>query len=162
VCALTGVNVPEPLNCDGEDRSSCLKGTDSPRTRPLFWEWRFRVAGHPWNRSPMLAVRDGDWKLLLNPDRSRVELYDMASDPGESDNKADTRADVVERLAQAALAWQKTLPTGPIEPAAGLNAYPKVGPRPIANPNAQTKKKANDRSKTATRSTTTTKKGPRP
>jgi hypothetical protein len=53
-----------------------------------MWEWRFRIFNHPWNRSPMLAIRDGQWKLLMNPDRTRVELYDAERDPGEALNVA--------------------------------------------------------------------------
>lgn len=46
----------------------------------------------------MLAMRDGNWKLLLNPDRSRVD-YDLARDPGGViDSVASDHADVVARL----------------------------------------------------------------
>jgi N-acetylgalactosamine-6-sulfatase len=164
ICALTDVNVPASYEGDGEDRSRCLTGEPAARTRLLFWEWRFNVAGHPWNRSPILAVRDGDWKLLLNPDRSRVELYDMAADPGESDNRADTHGEVVERMATAALEWQKTLPAGPIEPSAGSNAYPKPNAIPAARPDAGAarKKQAEARPKSAPATTTKTKGEPRP
>jgi len=86
--------------------------------------WRFAVFGHPWNRSPILAIRDGPWKLLLNPDRSRVELYDIPADPSEQNNVASQHARIVERLTTKALAWQKTLPPGTIESAAGKNDYP--------------------------------------
>jgi hypothetical protein len=72
----------------------------------------------------MLAVREGDWKLLCNPDGSRVELYDVRRDPGEADNLRAEHPDVADRLMKSAFAWQKTLPAGPVEPAAGQNAYP--------------------------------------
>jgi arylsulfatase A-like enzyme len=98
-------------------------GESRPRRTPLLWEWRFRIMGEPFHRSPMLAIRDGDWKLLLNPDRSRVELYDIPRDPTQLDNVAEHHADVVERLAAQVLAWQKTLPEGPVEPSAGKAEY---------------------------------------
>jgi hypothetical protein len=60
----------------------------------------------------------------LNPDRSRVELYDIPSDSSEQNNLARQHPEIVERLAQQAIAWQKTLPAGPVEPAAGKNDYP--------------------------------------
>ncbi len=72
----------------------------------------------------MLAIRDGKWKLLMNPDHSRIELYDIPTDPTELDNVADQHPDVVNELSTKVLEWQKTLPPGPIEKVAGSNAYP--------------------------------------
>lgn len=124
LCRLAGVQVPEAHRLDGEDRSAVLLGEPARRTKPLFWEWRFNIAGHVLNKSPMLAVREGDWKLLMNPDRSRVELYNIPSDPSELNNRAAEHPEVVERLGAAVLAWKKTLPEGPVEPQAGRNDYP--------------------------------------
>jgi len=124
ICGLAGVPVPSELKPDGENGGDILLGRSRPRTRPIMWEWRYRVIGHVLNQSPMLSVRDGRWKLLLNPDRSRVELYDIPADPSEMTNLAAANPDVVARLAQQVLAWQKTLPPGPIEPGAGTNGYP--------------------------------------
>lgn len=89
-----------------------------------MWEFRFEMVGHPLNRSPMLAIRDGDWKLLMNPDRSRLELYDIPNDPMELNNIADAHPDIVDRLADAALTWQQTLAVGPVSDEAGANRYP--------------------------------------
>jgi arylsulfatase A-like enzyme len=88
-CTLAGIELPGDLPLDGEDMSGALRGRPSPRTIPLMWEWRFHVYGHPLNRSPMLAIRRDNWKLLLNPDRDRVELYDIPNDPMELNNQAD-------------------------------------------------------------------------
>lgn len=117
-----------PSGYGGENLSSTLLGHQSARrTKPMFWEWREEVVNHPWNRSPILAVRDGDWKLLLNPDRSRVELYDVVKDPGESDNLSRDYPEVAERLAKLALAWHSILPPGRVDPRAGRNDYPWPG-----------------------------------
>ncbi len=121
---IAGLPQDDALGLDGEDVSDILFGASRPRRKPLFWEWRFAIAGYNINRSPMLAIREGDWKLLLNPDFSRVELYDIPRDPMELNNLADRRPEIVKDLAAKALAWQKTLPLGPIEPTAGKNDYP--------------------------------------
>ncbi len=71
----------------------------------------------------MLAMRSGPWKLLLNPDGSRVELYDVVADPSETDNLADQRTKLVQLLSAEALAWQATLPPGPVHNGAGGNSY---------------------------------------
>ena len=117
----------------GEDLAAIFsKNQILQRKKPMFWEWREEVVNHPWNRSPMLAIRDGDWKLLLNPDRSRVELYNVVEDPGESLNLARENPEIVDRLSAAALAWQATLPPGRVDPRAGKNTYPWPGrPAPV-------------------------------
>jgi N-acetylgalactosamine-6-sulfatase len=127
VCSLAGVKLPAGIQLDGEDTSDIWLGTPRARRRPLFWEWRFRIAGHVWNVSPQLAIRDGDWKLLMNPDRSRLELYDLPRDPMQQNNLAEKHPERVERLAAQLLAWRQTLPHGPVDPGAGQNAYPWPG-----------------------------------
>jgi N-acetylgalactosamine-6-sulfatase len=127
LCELAGATVPAEVKATqrGQSVAAAFRGDKTfTRTAPLFWEWRFRVFNHPWNRSPMLAIRDAQWKLLFNPDRSRVELYDILADPAEQNNLAGQHAGIVARLSAQALAWQQTLPPGPIEPAAGQNNYP--------------------------------------
>lgn len=126
ICSFAGIELPEDYRGDGEDRSGAIRANDkpAPRTKPLYWEWRFNIAGHVLNKSPVLAVRDGKWKLLFNPDRSRVELYDIPADPSELHNLAEKHPDIVERLAKYSLEWQATLPKGPFDAAAGKNDYP--------------------------------------
>ncbi|UCG48551.1 MAG: sulfatase-like hydrolase/transferase [Phycisphaerales bacterium] len=124
VCSLAGVKLPADVEPDGEDMSAALLGKPKPRSRPLMWEWRFRIFGEMTNKCPMLAIRERNWKLLMNPDRSRVELYDIVKDPTEVDNVAERHPDLVRELSEELLGWQKTLPGGPVEPAAGSNAYP--------------------------------------
>jgi N-acetylgalactosamine-6-sulfatase len=60
----------------------------------------------------------------MNPDNSRVELYDIPRDPTQIANIADKHPDIVARLSERVLAWNKTLPTGPTDPGAGQARYP--------------------------------------
>jgi N-acetylgalactosamine-6-sulfatase len=129
LCRLAGVNVPADHKLDGEDMSDVLAGGSRPRSTLLFWEWRFRIAGEPFHQSPILAVREADWKLLMNPDRSRVELYDIPRDPTQLLNVADKHPEIVSRLSERVLAWQKELPSGPRDPTAGRNDYSIPGTR---------------------------------
>lgn len=102
--ALAGVPAPEGL--DGRDVLPMLVGEPDPTSerpaRRLFWEY----AGQ-------LAVRDGDWKLVLEgqldfdrPAADRVHLADLATDPGERTNLRDRHPDIVTALTAAARAWQ--------------------------------------------------------
>ena len=78
VCRLAGVTVDAgKIKPDGEDVSDLLFGKPRPRRTPILWEWLFEVAGERAYFAPRLAIREGPWKLLINPDRSRIELYDI-------------------------------------------------------------------------------------
>ncbi len=123
VARLCGVQPPAEFVADGEDVSDILLGGERARVKPLYWEWRTDINGHVLNHSPMLAVREGNWKLLLNPDHSRVELYDIPRDSSEVRNVAESRADIVELLARQAIEWQATLPPGKVSPNAGNIIY---------------------------------------
>ncbi|MHB1034968.1 MAG: sulfatase family protein [Pirellulales bacterium] len=115
LCAVADAKPPE--GTDGEDLSAALLGQATARTRPLFWEYgrNDKSFGYPAgrNRSPNVAIRDGKWKLLINADGSGAELYDLAADAKESKNLATEEPALVKRLADAALAWRRSLPTLP-------------------------------------------------
>ncbi len=124
VAALTNTALPGSLKIDGEDRSPVLLRGPGPRSKPLFWEWRLGIFGDVMHQSPRLATRAGNWKLLMNPDRSRVELYDIPSDPTELHDQSAAHPEVVAQLSARLLAWQKTLPQGAVDQHAGKNDYP--------------------------------------
>jgi len=109
VCKLAGVNVPKAVQPDGEDVSDIWLGKSRPRRKPLHWEWLFRVWGDEYT-PPMLAMRDGNWKLFVNHDGSHAELYEITKDVSEEHNLAAEHSDVVKALTAKALAWQKSLP----------------------------------------------------
>lgn len=122
VCSLAGV--PATTGMNGQDVSAALRGNVVRRSKPLLWEWRFRMnTAHVMHKSPRLAIRDGDWKLLMNPDQSRLELYDIPKDPGELNNFAERQTGVVRNLRAKLLAWHAALPQGPVHPEAGANSY---------------------------------------
>ncbi len=122
ICKLAGISIDES-RVDGQDMSDCLIGKAKNRTKPLMWEWRYRIFGHVMHKSPMLAIRDDQWKLLMNPDRSRVELYDIPADPREMNNLADDYPNVVRRLSKKVLAWQQTLPKTPLHEECGESEW---------------------------------------
>jgi arylsulfatase A-like enzyme len=112
-CALAGVKPPAG-DLDGEDMSAAFLGKEVTRKKPLFWEYgrdaSYLRPGREHDQSPNLAVRDGDWKLLMNFDGSRVELYDLGKSSKEEENVADKHPEVVRRLKRELLAWRRSLP----------------------------------------------------
>ena len=120
---LCGFSNDDKLKLDGEDMSSSWLASPKKRTKPLFWEWRFGIVGRPLDKSPMLAMRQDKWKLLMNPDRSRVELYDLINDPTELDNRALDEPQLVKEMSATLLSWKSHLPKGPVDKNAGTNMY---------------------------------------
>ena len=55
-------------------------------------------------------MRNGDWKLLVNADGTRAEMYDLATDRTERTNLIAEKPDIASRLIEVALAWRKSLP----------------------------------------------------
>ena len=125
VAALAGIELPADYTSDGQDVSTSLGGDAMEREKPLFWEWRFGFCSgtYPLHISPALAMRDGQWKFLMNHDGSRKELYDLSISTMEVDNLADRNPDLVEKFSTQLMQWQRSLPTGPIYPRAGDNSY---------------------------------------
>jgi len=111
IAALAGVAVPASLAADGEDLSAVWLGKPAAPRKPLHWEWLFTVQGpQDGYAPPLLAIRDGTWKLFVAHDGSGAQLYDIPADPGESHDVAADHPDVVKSLTAKALAWVKTLP----------------------------------------------------
>lgn len=124
---LAGADVPGTLSLDGEDMHDVWLGSNRQRQRACYWEWRYRLFGHVYNHPPRLAVRDGDLKLLMNPDESRIELYNVRKDPGERDNIAHENPERVQALKEKLLKWNAELPTSPVETTAGKADWPWPG-----------------------------------
>ena len=124
VCNIVGSKLPSDLSPDGEDMTNALLGKAQKRSKPLMWARHYPSGRSFINRSPMLAIRDGKWKFHMNPDRSRLELYDILADPTEVDNLADQNPDVVKKLSEKLLKWRETVTKGKTIPGAGSNAYP--------------------------------------
>lgn len=116
-------HVPPPAaDFDGEDLSAVFKGEKRPRQKPLLWEYGRKPGdagkvkgGFPYPKetgakSPNLAIREGDWKLLINADGTGAELYDLAQDPNETANRAASEPVLVERLKKTVLEWRASVP----------------------------------------------------
>ena len=88
---LAGVPYAGPT--DGISLVPTLLGRGQRRRHEfLYWEV-------PVKSAVVQAVRSGDWKLHKFPGKKPVELYDLATDRGETTNVAAAHPDVVARLA---------------------------------------------------------------
>jgi arylsulfatase A-like enzyme len=115
-CAAAGMKLPADYPGAGENMLPVLEGKAAPRTKPLFWLWR-ETKDTPdfWGN---LAVRDGNWKMVMTFDQHHLELHDLGSDRPETNNVAAQHSELVARLSKMALDWYATLPlTTQVNPA---------------------------------------------
>ncbi len=144
ICKLAGVSLPANLQPDGEDVSDIWLGKPRPRAKPLHWEWLFNVQGEDYT-PPMLAVRDGDWKLFVNHDGRGAQLYDVVKDIGEANDVAAAKPEITTALAAKALAWAKSLPASPARDDAMATGKPQDNGRAKKTPTAPAPKRGSDR-----------------
>jgi arylsulfatase A-like enzyme len=68
-----------------------------------------RLAGRDlfWSYNDQQVLRRGDWKLLVSPEKT--QLFHLADDPGETQDRAATYPERVAEMQQALEAWQASL-----------------------------------------------------
>lgn len=113
-CAIGQAKIPAGMEFDGQDVSKAFTGKAVLRQKPIFWEYGRNEESFAYpqgrDRSPNLAVREGNWKLLINAQGERPELYELNKDIAEENNLAEKESAVTKRLSAAALDWRKALP----------------------------------------------------
>lgn len=113
VLALANIPTPADVKFDGLDLSQQMVGkSTAPRGAPVMWVRPSDRPG-PQNSLPDLAIRDGNWKLLVDRDGSNVELFDVIQDPDETMNLAEKHPDVVAKLRAKVIAWDKSVNDNP-------------------------------------------------
>lgn len=106
-CTLAGAKMPAGYESDGEDVSSALQGDSFTRSKRQFW--------HYPARSPGLAMRDGNWKLLMDLDGKNLELHNLQSDSAEENNLSQKKPELAASMKQQLLQWLDEMPTDPLE-----------------------------------------------
>jgi arylsulfatase A-like enzyme len=88
---------------DGVSLMPVLRGGTLPE-RPLFWHYP-----HYGNQggAPSAAIRKGDWKLIEWFEDKRVELFQLADDPGEETDLYRQQPRRADALRAELRAWQE-------------------------------------------------------
>jgi arylsulfatase A-like enzyme len=91
---ITGAKTPD--NIDGISFLPTLLGKADEQDKHDYLYWEFH------ERDGRKALRKGDWKLInynvFDPAKTTVELYNIATDPGEENNVAEAHPEIVEEL----------------------------------------------------------------
>ncbi len=102
---IAGVEAPVDVQFDGLDMSNIFLGkSDQDREEPVMWVRPPDVTGpdHEW---PDLAIREGKWKLLVNIDGGKSELYNLEKNPGETINLAEEKNQITSELKKRVIEW---------------------------------------------------------
>jgi arylsulfatase A len=103
---IAGVEPAADAAIDGESLVPLLRGTGKPRRDALFWHYP-----HYSNQGgkPGGAVRAGNLKLIEWYEDHRIELYDLAADPGEHRDLAPDRPAEAARLREMLARWRESV-----------------------------------------------------
>lgn len=103
--AMAGIAAPPLAGTDGQNLVPLLQTGTAPARDTFYWH---NPAPRPASTGDWFssAIRVGDLKLLDFPGEKKVELYDLANDPGESKNLAESRSDDRDRLLAKLNAWR--------------------------------------------------------
>lgn len=105
--ALAGATLPTSYHSDGISLVPLLRGGDMPKRECFYWELHERGGFTQ-------AVRFGDWKAVRPAANAPLELYDLATDLGESRDLATANPDAVARAEALMRAARSDDPTWPI------------------------------------------------
>ena len=124
LCGLLNLEVPQDRMIDGSDLSPLLTGKADhfKRHQPMFW--------HLQKSRPIVAMRDGDFSLVANPDYEistsnmfherwipRVkdggykdfQLFNLSEDPGQTQNIASDNPELLKELKAKLLQINKSV-----------------------------------------------------
>ena len=100
----TQIPLKEGQIVDGESLMPLLTETGTLKREAIYWHYPHY---HPGSARPYSGIREGDWKLLQFYEDNHVELYNLALDAGEDDNRAPFDSVRALQLRDKLNAWLK-------------------------------------------------------
>lgn len=113
LCSIAGIHTEKGYEGDGADMSKALLCREETlRKKDLMWDFGrneyFKYPNESFNKSPHLAIRSGKWKLLVNSDKTEMQLYDIENDKYEKNNLVSSHKYIAETLADKVITWYNT------------------------------------------------------
>jgi arylsulfatase A-like enzyme len=99
---IAGAKPPANYPLDGVSLAELLTtgGKTGLNRDALFWHFPGYLGAGPgaWRTTPVGAIRSGDWKLLEFFEDHRLELYNLRTDPGQTNNRAQASSEKAKEL----------------------------------------------------------------
>ena len=108
---LADVAAPD-VSFDGESMKPTLLGkSQASRQQPIFFRRPpDRDSFYGITDCPDLAMRDGKWKLLCEYDGSDAMLFNLADDPGETQNLSAQEPEIAKTMIAEVVRWHESMP----------------------------------------------------
>jgi len=143
---LAGATLPTSQPVDGVSIVDLLKertGGAATMERSIFWHYPLylQTSGLPvepvfgtknmvWRGIPASSMVKGDWKLIHAFEDDSLRLFDLKSDIGETNNLAQSRPELAQKLFAELKAWQKDVKALiPTERYAGFDPEAQTAPK---------------------------------
>lgn len=109
---IAGISSPADVKFDGEDFSDIMLGNkkDQARKSPIFWRRPPDRPGPQHSPWPDFALKDGQWKFMMQYDGTNPQLYDLSKDVAETENLAEKYPEKVAEYMKAIESWSEPLP----------------------------------------------------
>lgn len=109
--SIAGGTVENNYDLDGVDMSEVFAGkTSAKRQKALFWIRPPDRPGLYGKNDPDLAIRKGDYKLMLDIDGGNPQLYDVVKDESETLNLSKKMPELTSELKDELLSWYNNYP----------------------------------------------------
>ncbi len=107
IAEITGATMPDDRPIDGRSLVDLIKNGTFDRARPLYWSI-------PTPDGMEYAIRDGDWKLILDESAAPRFLFNLAEDFYEIYNQLNSLPDKVAELEKKFKHYRRDVDSDPI------------------------------------------------
>jgi arylsulfatase A-like enzyme len=106
---ITGTPAPQNYPLDGESLAPLMTQTANSLKRDAIYQHfpGYLGAGKDhWRTTPVGIIQMGSWKLMEFFEDKRLELYNLADDPGEAKNLAASMPEKAQQMHAKMIAWR--------------------------------------------------------
>ena len=105
-------SAPENQTLDGESLVALFRDPNAPLKRKAIFQHfpgYLGAGNNTWRTTPVGIIQSGDWKLMEFFEDHRLELYNLKSDIGETQNLAAVQSEKAKELHAEMIAWRERI-----------------------------------------------------